>query len=475
MPVSGPILTAALLTGAMAIAACANLRSSSSPLSSVACPDTAPAGARCSALRVPENYAEPAGRDISLRIVVLPALGTDPAPDPFVFLAGGPGEAATRAAPAFATNALRKTRDLVFADQRGTGGSNDLRCKFYRGEISRGRFEDFLPAAKVPACRSALEPAADLTQYTTAASVADLEAIRGALGYEAINLAGGSYGTRLALEYVRAHAPRVRTLALEGPVPPRMRSPEAFGRVAQRALDGLLDECLADAACSGAFPRINEEAAEVFDRLRRKPASVVLDGSPVTMTREHVAEAVRYMLYSSAQASRVPSVLHAAHRGDFAPIAQFLRQWRRDGTFDGLYLSITCAEDVPFLAPDAAEADDPTFLGGYRVRQQRAACAHWPRGAPPAWRDEPVRADVPALIVSGLLDPVTPAEFGDEVARTLPNSLHVRVPSGAHGLHGLSGLECIEDLKLALVESGRTAGLDASCTSEIRRRGFAIE
>jgi pimeloyl-ACP methyl ester carboxylesterase len=255
-----------------------------------------------------------------------------------------------------------------------------------------------------------------------------------------------------------------------------MRAPEGFGRVAQRALDGVLDECLADTACSAAFPRIKEEAAEVFERLRQGAVSVTLQPSRSTqMTRDHVAEAIRYMLYSSAAASRVPQALHAAHRSDFAPVARFLSQWRRDGTFDALYLSITCAEDVPFVAADAAEADDPTFLGGYRVRQQRAACADWPRGAAPPWRGEPVRSDVPALIISGMLDPVTPVEFGEEVARTLPNSLHVRVPSGAHGFRGLVGTECLDDLKLAFIETGRTAGLDASCASRIRRQGFAIE
>ena len=471
------IRTAAVLVWVLTVVACTNARSTSTALDPKACPDTTPDGARCYTLRVPENRANPAGRTIPLHIVVLPAVGPERATDAFVFLVGGPGEAATRTAPAFADRPVRKRRDLVFADQRGTGRSNDLGCEFYAGENARGRFEDFLPAAKVPGCRAALEASADLAQYTTAASVEDLEAIRAALGYESLNVAGGSYGTRLALEYLRAHESRVRTVTLEGPVPPRLRAPEGFGRAAQRALDGVLDECLADAACGAAFPRIKEEAAEVFERLRHGPVRVSPDARshPMEMTRDHVAEAIRYMLYSSAEASRVPQALHAASRGDFAPVAQFLRRWRRDGTFDGLYLSITCAEDVPFVAADAAEADDPTFLGGYRVRQQRAACAQWPRGAAPGWRDKPVRSDVPALIISGVLDPVTPAEFGDEVARTLPNSVHVRVPSGAHGFRGLVGTECIEDLKLALIETGRTAGLDTSCASKIRRRGFAIE
>ena len=131
---------------------------------------------------------------------------------------------------------------------------------------------------------------------------------------------------------------------------------------------------------------IREEARQVFDRLRQGPVKAIAAhpsaGRPaeVTLTRDHVGEAIRYLMYSSRGASRVPLCLHEAFKGNFSPFADFLIRFRANGMFDGLYLSITCAEDVPLVAPDAAERDDPTFLGGYRVRQQRAACAAWPRG-----------------------------------------------------------------------------------------------
>jgi pimeloyl-ACP methyl ester carboxylesterase len=426
-------------------------------------------------VRVPENRAKPGGRAIPLRVLVLPATGRAPAADPVVFLAGGPGQAATGLARFHRNSPLRAARDLVFADQRGTGGSGDLRCAFYSTGGSAARFDDFIPAATVPACRERLERSADLSQYTTAASVADLEDVRRALGYDSLNLVGGSYGTRLAMEYLRAYPSRVRTVTLEGAVPPTMPVPEAFGVLAQRALDGVLDECLADAACGRAFPDIKREARAVFERLRSAPVTVHLPGGAIEMTGEHVAEAIRYMLYSSEQASRVPLALHAAYNGDFTRPAQFLLDWRRDGTFDAVYLSITCTEDVPFVAPGADAHDRPTFLGDYRLRQQRAACQAWPRGDPPAWRGKPVEADVPALIVSGRLDPVTPPEKGAEVARTLPNSLHVQVPSGGHSWQGLAGVDCIERLKAAFIGRGSVAGLDAACVAAIARRGFGVQ
>ena len=169
----------------------------------------------------------------------------------------------------------------------------------------------------------------------------------------------------------------------------------------------------------------------------------------------------------------MPLYLHEAFNGNFSPIAGFLIRWRAEGTFDGLYLSITCAEDVPLVAPDAAERDDPTFLGGYRVRQQRAACAEWPRGTRSEASGSPVKASVPTLITSGVLDPVTPPANGDTIARTLSHSLHLRVPSSGHSPVGLDGLDCLADLKRIFIERGRTDGLDTSCVTAIARPEFA--
>jgi pimeloyl-ACP methyl ester carboxylesterase len=440
------------------------------------------ATAQCHRLSVYENQTTRRGRTISLRIVVLPATGEEKASDAVVYLAGGPGQAATELmGDAFSeSGGVRQHRDVVYADQRGTGGSHPLLCQFYGPpDNPQTYFDVFLPIEKVRACRERLERDADLAQYTTSASVEDLEEIRVALGYQQLTLVGGSYGTRLAMEYVRRYEPRVRAIILDSAVTPGTHAPENFGQMAARALDGLIDECLADAKCSRAFPAIRDEARQVFDRLRQRPVTATVAHpstkrpAEVTLTRDHVAEAIRYLMYSSLGASRVPLYLHEAFNGNFTPIADFLIRWRARGTFDGLYLSITCTEDVPLVAPDAAERDDPTYLGGYRVRQQRAACAVWPRGTPSDTSGTPVKASVPILLTSGTLDPVTPPENGDTVAQTLSHSLHVRVPSAGHSPFGLTGLDCLDDLKRTFIERGRVEGLDTSCVTRIARPGFA--
>jgi pimeloyl-ACP methyl ester carboxylesterase len=434
--------------------------------------------ATCSVVTVPENRATSEGRTIPIRVVVLPAAGDARQPDPVFFLAGGPGQAASDLARGHVNNPLRGSRDLVFVDQRGTGGSNPLACAFYRPEDeAAGRFADFLPIDRVRACRAELERVADLAQYTTAASVADLEAVRAHLGYERINLAGGSYGTRLALEYARAHGARVRTMVLDGAVAPSVAAPAGFGVSAQQALDGILEECQADAACKAAYPEVRSQARDLFARLRERPMEAKLpDGDIVfTLTVDHVAEALRYVTYTTAGGSRVPQLIEQASRGDATGFLQVLRMQRRGSPLGGLYLSITCAEDVPFVHPALLAEDRTTYLSDYRYRQQKAACDAWPRGAVPETSRTPVRSEVPTLLVTGALDPATPPAFAEEVAATLLNSLLLALPSGGHGFNGLDGLGCVTGIRDRFLEQGSVKGIDTACLAQVRRHGFVLQ
>ena len=474
-----------LVAGALGSVSCAATdRSAAAPaLTRDACTGVRAPDVTCYSLTVPENRASPT-RTIALRIVVVPATGTPRAPDPVFYLAGGPGQAASSLAgdPSPAPTALRAHRDLVYADQRGTGASNGLDCPFYGPpEKPQTYFTEFLPLDKVRDCRDQVARRADLRQYTTAASVDDLEAIRVALNYPQINLVGSSYGTRLAMEYVRRYEKHVRSVVLESPVTPATHAPEAFGRLAASALDALVRECADTPHCARAYPALSREVAEVFARLRERPAIATVahpaggQTAAITLTRNHAAEVIRYMMYSSRGASAVPWAIHRAFEGDFTPLADFLIRWRANGSFDGLYLSVTCAEDVPFVAADAAERDEATYLGSYRVREQRAACAEWPHGTPSSSQFEPVSSKVPVLIFSGTLDPVTPPANGDAIARTLPNSMHVRIPSAGHSPAGLTGLGCLGELERNFIEQGRVTGLDSKCVERISRPAFRVE
>jgi len=223
----------------------------------------------------------------------------------------------------------------------------------------------------------------------------------------------------------------------------------------------------------------------VLERLLRGPVEVELKRADtngtirIRLSRDLVAEAVRYMLYQPAAASRIPLFIHLAAQGNFVPLAKAAIEYRRNlvatGS-NGMYLSVTCAEDLPFIKTGEGERNGAnTFLGDYRLRQQRAACALWPRGKIPADYAKPTVSDVPVLILTGQWDPVTPPIYGDTAAKHLSHSLHVVVPHGGHGFGGLSGLDCIDNLMTSFIEKGNTVGLDTSCVGSIKRQGFLLK
>jgi pimeloyl-ACP methyl ester carboxylesterase len=177
-------------------------------------------------------------------------------------------------------------------------------------------------------------------------------------------------------------------------------------------------------------------------------------------------------MYSARDASGVPLALTRARAGDYQLFADHLLRHRLNGRFEALYLSATCTEDVPNVPADAESREANTYMAGYRLREQRAACGEWPRGSTPDWIGKPVQSDVPALLVSGALDPVTPPEAAEKVLAGLTRGRHVVVPFGGHSPAGLAGIECLTQLRQAFIGDGHADRLDTSCLSEIRRLGF---
>ena len=441
--------------------------------------------AKCGTFEVWENRDAKAGRRIGLKVVVLPATGSPRASDAITFLGGGPGEAVTEETPYIARDfaALLAHRDIVLVDQRGTGGSHALECDLYPGKDAQTALGAFFPAERVRQCRAALEKNADVRMYTTAAMVDDLDDVRAALGYDRLDLVGGSYGTRAALAFLRRHPEHARVAVLEGVVPPTKAMPLYFPRSAQNAIERIFDECAADAACHAAFPDLRGDLRTIVAKATANPVPVDVlnpktgDTVRVTLSRDLLGEALRYLMYQSMTGLYVPVLVHQAAGGDFAPLAEFALTSRLqlvNGLGTGLYLSVTCAEDLPFIAAaDAERVAANTFLGDYRYLQQRAACDAWARGSASAQMREPVRAQTPVLLVSGAWDPVTPAADAAEVAATLPHSLSLVVPAGGHGYTGVPGAEeCVDAISKQFIERGSVDGLDTTCVAHLHRAPF---
>lgn len=421
-------------------------------------------GARCGAVTVPENYAERDGRTITLNVIILPALTDDGVHDAQFDLDGGPGFAATDFVGFYLQfgQAYRQTRDIVLFDQRGTGGSNPLRCPEIEAHEAADPWAPLYPPELVARCANELSARADLRQYTTANSAHDIDRVRTALGYERVSLVALSYGTTLAQSYIARYPDRVRAAVLMGVAPADAMPPRSHAQAAESGLRGVLSACAADPACRSAYP--NPDAAFAA-------ASAALGAE----RSEIFAEWLRTQMYTPTGARTVPLTLKLAAARDFRSL-EAPRAGPQRAFADGLYLSITCAESLARFDVDAARAAArETRFGDYRLRRQQAACAHWPvtSQAPP---EPPSGAHTPVLMLSGEFDPATPSQWADAAATRYANVRHIVVPGSGHIIDGMAGVEtCFDPLIVAFLESAAPASLDATCVSSMRAPAFATE
>jgi pimeloyl-ACP methyl ester carboxylesterase len=419
------------------------------------------------------------GRRLKLKVAVARALAAQPAPDPLFILAGGPGQSATAVAGKVlpALERVRRTRDVVFVDQRGTGGSNPLDCGRPPEEATfEDRLRTDLDVEELKACLARYD--ADVRHYGTTAAMEDLDAVREALGYERVNLYGGSYGTRAALEYARRHPGRLRAMVLDGVAPMSLYLPLSLAKDAQRALEQLFADCAADARCAAAYPKLPERFAALLARLDAGPVRArvpdPLTGRPqeAEVSRELFTASLRALLYVPDASTLVPLLVDRAAAGDFAPLLASGGQVRADGMAMGLFLSVMCAEDAPFLtAADVAREAEGTWLGAGMGQRMLQACEVWPRGEVREDFRQPVRSDVPTLLLSGALDPVTPPSHAEAAAATLTRALHVTVPGTGHGT---VGVPCARDLMVSFLEKGEVQGLTPACPAATPRPPFFL-
>ena len=432
---------------------------------------------QCGTLQVPENRANPQSRNITLAITVLPANTLSPKPDALFVLAGGPGQAASSIADfAALLSEVRTTRDIVLVDQRGTGGSSPLDCAAFKpdSDIASALAVDPLPKAR--ACASELAArGVDAAQYTTTAFIGDLEDVRRALAYPRINLWGGSYGTRVAQEYLRRHPQVIRTVVLDGVAPPQMIVSLDVWTTRAHAIDAVLAACRQSAACNAAHPAIATALAAIAGDLGATGKDVMLSlprtGKIQTLhlTFDAVLGALQPVVYQPEMAALLPVIIARAKAGDYAPLAATLSMF--DDSIDNalnaaLHYSVTCAEDVPRITAAARRRALDGLASAALADRVIDVCSVWPRGAMPADFATPVTSDVPVLLLSGGLDPVTPPANAALVAATLSHAKSIVAPGYGHivSSHG-----CAPRLVAKFID---TAGFDAlpqSCIDHLQQ------
>ena len=445
-------------------------------LSRCTLPDTALA-AGCGALQVAENPDRPTARQLPVHIAVVAATTGKALPDPIVVMMGGPGESAIDAAGLYAERFkdLLQDRDLLLIDQRGTGRSGALRCRLSPPSGPPATLRDVFPPDAVRACARRLGTRADLTQYGYSRFAADVEHVRQALHYAPMNLFAGSYGTRAAQVYMRSYPQSVRTAYLGSPVPLDVATPLAMAKTAEVAVENVFSACRAEAACNSAFPHIRDEFRLVLARLDAGNVRVAVPGfaSAMPLYGGRVAAWVRSQLYRPSSAAILPWVVHQAYMGDFNPIVEdILADDQHSDLSFGLFFSITCSEDVPFLRePEILPQSQGTFLGDYRVRQQQVACEHWPKAALSDEYRSPVHSSVPTLFVTGSDDGGTPVWYTDRVMQGFSKSRKVVIAGQGH----TEWNACVARLFQTLVRSGAVEALGVPACEPIPRPPFKTD
>jgi pimeloyl-ACP methyl ester carboxylesterase len=432
--------------------------------------------ARCGTLAVPEDPANPQGKKIDIAFVVVPAKARYKEPDAVFALAGGPGQSARSIAgqisQIFAQSNAR--RDLVLIDQRGTGKSNGFACNDQDPSMSIAQLVDInAQIARTNACKDKLP--GDARQYITSVAVKDYDAVRAHLGYPQINLWGGSYGTRAALEYTRQFPATVRTLILDGVAPASMMLPISMSIDSQAALMNMVQACEQDTTCNRQQPALRDKVRQLF---ADTPVQLSFT-DPVTSKREThavdpilIAQAMRSPLYAPPLASVLPHAVLRAAQGDGDPIvalASGLGVTAEEGFSVAMHLSVVCAEDVDRIDDAALASTKDSLFGAKYAQQYRRMCAGWPRGTVPATFYAPVKGDMPVLLLSGGLDPVTPPRHAETVAKWFPNAQHLVAPNQGHIV---SSFPCAPELLHKFIKSGGTEKLDGACLAKPPRPMF---
>ena len=439
-------------------------------------------GVLCGSVLRPLDPARPDGTKITVRYVVVPAMARRKLADPVFLLAGGPGQSAVALAattmPMFAR--LNNRRDIVFVDQRGTGGSAPLQCQDPERETLAEQSDPDRQLRLALSCKAELlklpyiGDQAALGFFTTWIAVQDLDAVRRALGAERIDLVGGSYGTRVALEYLRQFGAATRRTVIDGVAPPDMALPASFSTDNQAALDALAVACHAEPACVRLHPDLRGRLGLLLKSLPRQvTAAQALSGrdETFTLTRDMVLGAIRGALYAPSLAAALPQAIDDASRGKVAGLvglASTLTSRKSTRLATGMHLSVVCAEDMPRV--DATGDAPGVDFGDQFSRFYRRLCAGWPRGAVPEAFYKVGPSASPVLLLSGGLDPATPPRHGERTAKLLGASArHVVVANAGHGVMSIG---CMRDVVFRFIDAERDAdalAVDAGCAAKLPR------
>ncbi|MGL4937156.1 alpha/beta hydrolase [Shewanella sp.] len=433
---------------------------------------------QCGFVTVPENPNQPDGKQISVHYVVLPAVKNDNHEEALLAIAGGPGQSAIDNAASFNAmlNKVRQQRDILLIDQRGTGRSNLLNCDVGEQSLLAINDDNIDSLAEAQKCRDQLA-GSDVTQYGSLNAVKDFEAVRAHLGYKKLHLYGISYGTRMAQLYMRLYPQHLATVTLDGIVPMQQGVLE-IGAAIERGFDLLFKDCQQTAACHAQFPELKAEFDQVVAKLTEGPITeqvhdpVTGEKTLLTMTRAKFYGAIRMALYQTNVRALIPHGIHQAAKGNYQPLlGLYALTTDGAGMAMGMHASVVCGEDIHRITPAMREQAKTSYVGKTMLESLEASCSVWKVPPVDASFSEPIKSDIPTLLLSGEIDPATPPSWGELAMEKLSNAKHFIAP---YATHGVAYQSCANHLVAELVRTGSVKDLDGECLKKDVRRSFYL-
>ncbi len=435
------------------------------------CPFDIPNGysMECGYLTVPENRSDPNSATIDLAVAIV--LVANPAPDPIIYLAGGPGSSAIDefigAPESWDINQFLYGSDLILLDQRGTGYSYPTLNCWEMEEVDYANSTSDNPDYDAAlACHDRLvSEGIDLSAYNSAESAADVEDLRIALGYDEWNLFGISYGTKLALTVMRDYPDHIRSVIIDSVYPLNVEAPEEEAGTIYEAMQTTFEGCAADADCNAAYPDLEAVLADTVLRLDDQPATAELsdpdtgDLYEATVSGDDILNSISTNLYIAESIPYLPRMIYETADDVFdtydyltaggsgaARDSGAARGRQADEDYsdsEGMNYSVECNEEYSFTDYDSAyaragsEVPDPFFTPLFAGPSQTFdVCDFWGAGTANAIEDQAVVSDIPTLVMAGEYDPITPVRWAELAASTLSNSTLVVIPATGHGVTG---------------------------------------
>ncbi|MBX7173343.1 MAG: alpha/beta hydrolase [Pyrinomonadaceae bacterium] len=419
----------------------------------------------CGYLIVPEDRTIKNNKTIKLPIAILKSDNPNPQPDPVLRTLGGPGGSSLRMVTGRRFSPWLKQRDMVIFEQRGTKYSQPaLECP----EVSEAKInsakaqlnpkktkEQELKAVKV--CRDRLtKEGINLVVYNSTQSAADIEDLRQVLKFEKINLYGVSYSARLMLNVMRDFPNGIRTVVLESTMPLEINYDELGVTEIVRSLDLFFGKCAQNPDCNAAFPNLEPKFYDLVKKTNVEPIVISVkdqkSGENFNLKLigdDLVTWLVDYSLSSDGNTiSEAPLKIQAVINGDYTPLKDYAESKLQPDFYSlGMRYSVWCREEIPFENRSKIAAQSNLFpkLKGYEVQSLPDVCRIWK--IPPAKKieNEPVKSNIPTLIMAGEYDAYTPPEWGKMTAANLKNSFFVEVPWAGHG-PGFNSPLCVNEM-----------------------------